>query len=342
MRGAEIGGMTCQVYRRLKDNRPAGVMTVKELLTGGQARDAVMALREYMRLGREMGLEPDAFKRMKTRVKLENLGAVMVSCVCDGDKGEVTERRPLIALDFDRGDNPRAFSCERAREITKRWLYGFPFVYGVSESCSGEGLYAIVALGGCDRFKERFSALSDFFSAKGLKADPACCNDNRARYLSFDPGALVKGDDDEITVFDGIKERSVWRLAAEAMDKESAARYTPSAEARGLLSDPAFFVAAARYAAGEIDCSDYNDWLAWACRCASFGDEDAAREAFDIISAESAGYCGREACDDKFDEGLKLCEGEEYIALYAACKRKDDDWVRKVRATMSNGLKGLR
>lgn len=350
MKGFEIGNTNCQIYRTLNSKTSCYEMTLKELVTTDRFKDEVLYIREMLSLGVEMNLPKDKLKEMKRRVKSDKLAAAMISAECGEDKSVIVDDRPIICLDFDFSDNPLAFDTEEHIMKIKRWMIvKCPFVYAVAKSCSGSGIYAIVVMDGVDDFKERFDALRAYFSAIGLKCDESCSNKNRLRYVSYDETVQVKGDDDVVIPFTGKKKKRFLDVLGNACMKimrDDVNNLYISRTTNELTRRPEFFLAAVEYIKDDIDLSSYNTWLRYACLCASFPDDSAGLVAFDLLSRSSGGYNGYEDVCSKFNEGKKLYSGDEYIGIYADCKRKSSKWVSEVCSIMNSGnglkLKGLR
>lgn len=97
----------------------------------------------------------------------------------------------LICIDIDAKDNPG-----KVVDDFRKLGYHCPYVAAYSVSCGGAGVFMLIPLPDDStdeaRFKGYFRAIERYFRNYGYIIDKSCSNSNRARYLSFDPGARIK------------------------------------------------------------------------------------------------------------------------------------------------------
>lgn len=131
-------------------------------------------------------LENNGKDRLKTSLPIVTVGAVF----SDGRKMEnVKNRTGWIALDIDAKDNPH-LTAENIRDAVANIL-------NVAFSClstSGRGVWALVKVSDPYRLPEHFEALEADFKQFGIILDRSKGkNPNDARFYSYDPGAIIKG-----------------------------------------------------------------------------------------------------------------------------------------------------
>lgn len=92
----------------------------------------------------------------------------------------------LVALDIDKVANV---------EAVRKQIEAMPFVWAMSLSVSGDGLFAIVRITDAEgQFKGHLKALYSHFARQGIALDSSCKNPNRVRYISYDQHAYINED----------------------------------------------------------------------------------------------------------------------------------------------------
>lgn len=134
-----------------------------------------------------------------------NFPLFVPSAICGKDENNISTRKHdyiinktnLMAIDIDKTDNPTY-----PMEILKQAMFKLDYVYCVSKSIRGNGLFAIIVIENTDKFKEHFAAVEKDFREVGVIIDGQCKDITRARFLSYDPDILIKEDDEEIYPYD--------------------------------------------------------------------------------------------------------------------------------------------
>ena len=107
---------------------------------------------------------------------------------------DILEYSNILAIDIDRCDNPSIVINE-----LKHNIFELPYVFLVSKSISGEGIYALVLLEDGRYTKEYYEYIAKLWNKKfNANIDPHCTNIGRKRFISFDDDMLVKPDDIDI------------------------------------------------------------------------------------------------------------------------------------------------
>ena len=100
----------------------------------------------------------------------------------------------IIAIDIDKKDNPN-IDIERL----KRQLLELPYVFYVSKSISGEGIFALVLVEDGHKSSEYVDYIVKLWSHMfNLQIDKGAKGIGRKRYLSYDENAIMKDEDTDI------------------------------------------------------------------------------------------------------------------------------------------------
>ena len=121
----------------------------------------------------------------------------------NSDKKNLIKDNHLYVIDIDNLD-PSDVS------IVKKEIFNLPFVYAVSESLSGKGVWGVVPLDPDKNRTKLINGIEEYFWVNhGLELDEKCRNIDRLRVYSYDPEILVKGDDE--IVYDWSYESNISR-----------------------------------------------------------------------------------------------------------------------------------
>ena len=99
----------------------------------------------------------------------------------------VIQKNNIMAIDIDKQDNEGV-----DMNYLKQALFRLPYVYAVSYSIRGNGLFMIIAIEDVNDLVKHFKALENEYRASGIVIDKACKDLTRGRYISYDPGVLIK------------------------------------------------------------------------------------------------------------------------------------------------------
>lgn len=183
------------------------------------------------------------------------------SAVCGFDENGIGTRKHdfvlsknnIIALDIDEQDNEG-----KDFDKLKNALFSLNYVYAVSKSIRGKGLFVIVLIEDINDIKEHYKALEDDFIACGIKLDRACKDLTRARYLSYDNEILIKQNCEVVSY--NKKKNDFTELSNRIKDEQYSIRKT-------LLSrqdNTKRIYGALKYLMNELNYGgdgSYNDWI---------------------------------------------------------------------------------
>lgn len=329
MKAREIGNMQCDFYRYIEDRVPQRSVSLKEFLCHLGHEKHFSELLQYVRAAAAVDNKVET-----RRAKKDYLPAAMISCRCGGRKDVVTERRGLIALDFDYADTPRAFADEECIAKVKRWIFSFTYIYAVSISCSGKGIFAVAVVEDSEHPEKHFKALERDWKKLGLVLDPQTKNVNRLRYLSQDPNILIKDDETEVTAYDKVYYEipNLPNPAPAPQTNKERSSMEKTNKVGASSSSPAFILNTVKFIVDRGYCAhNYNEWLCDAARLAKI-DYYNGLEAFRYISEHSQGYTSDEAVVAKFDNQCACSpfEGDSYLYYLKKAKEYDVGWYGKV------------
>lgn len=94
----------------------------------------------------------------------------------------------ILCIDIDKKDNP---------DINMTWLkeeiFKLPYVFVVSDSITGQGIYVLILTENGEKTKDYYSYLAKLFTKKyNIKVDKQCTNIGRKRYISYDANIMIK------------------------------------------------------------------------------------------------------------------------------------------------------
>lgn len=197
---------------------------------------------------------------------------------------------PIIAIDIDRKDNPKA---PDDWTYVKQSLMMLPFVFYASLSVRGDGIFLLVAWDTSKDFQRIWANLEKKFYDIGVKIDKSCKNIGRLRFVSYDKDAYLKETDIEPFSDDSVVE--VAKLKSTVSGYACCAHNYVDAE----------LIVKAIYRLIELgyQSRDYNEWLKDGFRIASLG--ESGRELFRMISRNSQSYKNDDDVDKKYDQLLR-------------------------------------
>ena len=106
----------------------------------------------------------------------------------------ILEYSNILAIDIDKCDNPNIDFTD-----LKCKLYELPYVFLISKSISGEGIYALILLEDGRYTKEYYEYIAKLWNKKfGVNVDQRCTNIGRKRFISYDNEILIKNPGTEI------------------------------------------------------------------------------------------------------------------------------------------------
>lgn len=231
----------------------------------------------------------------------QSLPLATVGAFCEGGRKmeDVVHRTGWVALDIDPGDNPHIANAAALRnEVAKIKYVAFSAL-----SVSGKGVWALVKIKDPDRQGEHFDQLIKDFSSVGITLDTSKGrNPNDARFLSYDPDAVIK---DDFAVYDRlpIPERK-------ASPRRPVSGGDTRTQVESLISD---------LVTNRIDITEgYDQWLRVGFALADeFG--ESGREYFHQLSQFHPDYNHTKA-DEQFTKCLRGKDGVTIATFFHIAK----------------------
>jgi len=259
--------------------------------------------------------DPKAAKAMKTA----NLPCCTISGLFEGERkaSKVTSINPIICVDID--VLPEGMMID---ELKKK-VFDLPYVFYVSLSARGEGIFALIYYNINKDFKSVFRYLQYDFKNMGIEIDKACKDICRLRFVSWDENPLEK---EEVDMYDN-----------EYMDAFLDPEYYQKTEDRHnngqLYMDDYFTYRTIKYLINVCGyrADDYQDWLMDGFRLATFGDYGHAL--FMHLSQHSANFNER-AAERKWNECVRTTKmTKDCLAYYyaEAKRRLGVDWKEIIK-----------
>lgn len=272
------------------------------------ARNPVMDIRDTNRT------DPKAAKAMKTA----NLPCVTISGLFEGERKAslVTTTNPIICVDID--VLPEGMSLDQL----KRKVFELPYVFYVSLSARGEGIFALIYYNMEKDFLYTFKALQYDFKVMGIVIDKACKDICRLRFVSWDEEPLEK---EEVDRYEPVY---LEMFADPQFYKETKERQNTQ-----VHIDDYFTYQTIKYLIKQCGyrADEYQDWLMDGFRLATFGEYGHAL--FIYLSSVSQGYNER-AAERKWNECVRTTQmTKDCLAHYyaEAKKRLGVDWKVIIR-----------
>lgn len=173
-------------YSNLKYKMPINYINIYswiELSKTDKYKNIITRAREHKRAGEE-----DAYTALK-----QTLPCTMYTCHTGMSKSEkdIESLLPFLVIDVDH-------LKEEEIDTIKHKLYGLPYVFLVSKSVSGLGVWALAYIAYPEKAKATYKSLIVDMQKIGIEIDKQCNNINRLRFLSYDEDLLVKPSDANI------------------------------------------------------------------------------------------------------------------------------------------------
>lgn len=258
-------------------------------------------------------INPKAAKAMKTL----NLPCCTISGVFEGERKatKVTQMNPIICVDID--ILPEGMTLEGL----KKKVFELPYVFYVSLSARGEGIFALIYYNQEKDFLNTFKALQYDFKQIGIEIDKACKDICRLRFVSWDAEPLEK---EEVEMYD-----SDYLEAFMDPQFHKEARYQNGQ----LQIDDWFTFKTIKYLINECGyrADDYQDWLMDGFRLATFGEYGHAL--FMHLSQHSNNFNERVA-ERKWEECVRTTQmTRDCLAYYygEAKRRIGPGWMSEIR-----------
>ena len=308
MNTKELFESKISLYKRVKDTKSMTI-TLDDWFhrVTPAAKGPVTAIRETNRT------DPLAAKAMKTA----NLPCCTISGLFEGVRkaNQVTVYNPIICLDIDK--IPEGMTIDQL----KKKVFDLPYVFYVSLSARGEGIFALVYYNLDNNFLSTFNALQQDFNQMGIEIDKACKDISRLRFVSWDEHPLEK---EEVEMYD-----SVYLDAFIDPQFYKEARYQNGQ----IFIDDYFTYQTIKYLINNLGyrADEYQDWLMDGFRLATFGEYGHAL--FMHLSQHSANFNER-AAERKWNECVRTTKMTKDCLVYyygEAKKRLGVDWKEIIK-----------
>ena len=257
--------------------------------------------------------DPKAAKAMKTL----NLPCCTISGVFEGERKAslVTEKNPVICIDIDK--IPDGIPIEEL----KKEVFELPYVFYVSLSARGEGIFALIYYNKDNDFLTTFKALEQDFRDLDIEIDKACKDICRLRFVSWDAEPLEK---EEVEMYDG---EYLEQFADPQFYKETKKKDTQ------IQTDDWFTFKTIKYLINNCGyrADEYQDWLMDGFRLATFGEYGHAL--FMHLSQHSDNFNERVA-ERKWEECVRTTQmTRDCLAYYygEAKRRIGPGWMSEIR-----------
>ena len=259
-------------------------------------------------------IDPKAAKAMKNA----NLPSCTISGLFEGERkaSQVTQVNPIICIDID--VVPEGMNLTQL----KKKVFDLPYVFYVSLSARGEGIFALIYYNKEKDFLNIFKALQYDFEMMGIKIDQNCKDICRLRFVSWDADPLEKED---VEMYDGeyLEEFANPQFYKEVKEKRD---FNTHIDDYFTYETIKYLINVCGYRADE-----YQDWLMDGFRLATFGEYGHAL--FMHLSQHSANFNERVA-EKKWEECVRTTKmSKDCLAYYygEAKRRLGEDWKVIIR-----------
>ena len=297
------------LYKRVNETRSMTI-TLDDWLhkVTPAAKNAIESLRKVNET------DPKGAKAMKTI----NLPCCTISGVFEGDRkaSQVTHTNPIICVDID--EIPDGMTIDDL----KKKVFELPYVFYVSLSARGEGIFALIYYNTEKKFLDIFKALQYDFKQMGITIDKACKDICRLRFVSYDENVLEK---EEVEMYDGEY--------LEAFAEPNYYKVNKEIRSTELYSDIYFTYKTIKYLIDNCGyrADNYDDWLMDGFRLAAF--KRYGYVLFMYLSQHSDNY-NENVAERKWNECKKTSNMKEdcLVYYYAEAKRRiGKDWMNVIR-----------
>ena len=181
----------------------------------------------------------------------------------------ILEYSNVLAIDIDKKDNPNIDLNEIAKKI-----FELPYVFMVSKSISGQGIYVLVLLEDGIYTKEYYTYLTKLWTKQyNIKIDEQCKNIGRKRFISYDDNIMIKDDEIEINEW---KLKSIIKEPSNNETKKSqpyCGKYKTVNTNQGLVSKAIWYLLNNRFSIDNFNAEEpYATWYHIGCDFRHFDD----------------------------------------------------------------------
>ena len=230
----------------------------------------------------------------------------------------VLSKNNLLVLDIDKKDNPTI-----TMDYLKTALFKLPYIYAVSKSIRGNGLFAIVLIEDINQLVSHFKAIEKEYAECGIVIDAACKDLTRARFISYDPDILIKRNTEIIP------------YTKKYIEPVHIPTFKLPTQSSNSLSDDDVFVykTISKIIDYGYSSDDYSQWLVDAFRLGTLG--SLGEDLFLLLSKNSRGYKSERECLAKFKDAerhTKFTREDAMRYYFSIAKKKfGDGWINKIK-----------
>lgn len=339
IKGKEISEKEISLYRNHSEHKPIGKIQIKTLFDkikhsnnyktmNGQCIN-IQTIREIYR---KYGHQSNEYKNIKSYIPCVTPSGVFTYA----DNNSLISPSNLLVLDIDDLYNIDI-------EEVKRNIFSLPYVYSVSSSLSGNGLWVIIPI---DPLKDRekvFDSINQCMRLMGIKVDKLK-DIARLRYISCDSNPLIKSDDTDIVIYDKELDLDLFSLTNNRpSDRDIIKRALYKSQGTPFtdpLDNDELCYYAAKYAIENcnITCSstdnNMNIWLSHLCTLSTLGYR--GYELALTLSRQSSSFISDTDVKKAFDGMSKkaaIDSRKGFLKYFGVCKRTlgDKVWISKLK-----------
>ncbi|MBK7099535.1 MAG: hypothetical protein IPH58_15980 [Sphingobacteriales bacterium] len=134
-------------------------------------------------------------RTIKNRLQMHTVAALLTSRA-KNVQDRIKSQTGLTQIDIDKVE-AQGYDVEEM----KRFLFSFSFTCFVSKSCSGDGVFAIIAIDAGDNLKEAMKHLSEVLQKAGIFIDTSKGgNYTDCRFVSYDANMLYREDAEPLKI----------------------------------------------------------------------------------------------------------------------------------------------
>ena len=258
----------------------------------------------------------------KQKQKKTEFPMFCVSGVCEQGKSRKADNikwvNNLMLLDIDYKDN-----LNISMDNLKECLFRLPYVYAVSKSIRGKGIFVIILIEDTNRFEAHFRAIEREFAAFRITLDASCKDRIRGRYLSYDPDILIKRDCILTAYSNTYNDPEIIKVPNLNIHRGN------------TLADDDIFVynCIEKLIDNGYSVDGYNEWLIEAFRLSTLG--SIGEDLFLHLSRNSTGYKSDQEAINKFKNAARTTHFDRESAVlhyfYLAKKYFGDNWINKIK-----------
>lgn len=338
IKGKEISEKEISLYRNHSDHTPIGKIQIKTLfdkiknsntykILNGQCIN-IQTIRDIYR---KYGHQSSEYKNIKSYIPCVTPSGVFTYA----DNNSLILPSNLLVLDIDDLYNVDI-------DKVKRNIFSLPYVYSVSSSLSGNGLWVIIPI---DPNKDRekvFDSINQCMRLMGIKVDKLK-DIARLRYISCDINPLIKSDDTDIVIYNKELELDLFsHTNNRPSDRDIIKRVLY--KSRGtqfvdILDDDELCYYATKYAIEKcnITCSstdnNMNIWLSHLCTLSTLGYR--GYELALTLSRQSSSFASDADVKKAFDGMSKratIDSRKGFLKYFGVCKRElGKSWINKLK-----------